>query len=181
MDAAALKEFRDAFASDGFVWTWGCVFAASPHQVLARIVKNSKYKAAKLGAIADDVKFKFEFEQEHADKFFFIDPNFFPQADASGKFQLTFERTFAEVKDFLRGRLSETYCQAAAIGSQVPCFGGLPGTYADYEKGVSTPVMVVPTRVPPYSDNFTGYINFYTKYIGVSLDAEGRHYARYDP
>ena len=181
MDAAALKEFRDAFASDGFVWTWGCVFAASPHQVLARLVKNSKYRKAKLGPIADTEKFKFEFEQEHADKFFFIDPNFFPQADASGKFQLTFERTFAEVKDFLRGRLSETYCQAAAIGSQVPCFGGLPGTYADYEKGVSMPVMVVPTRVPPYSDNFTGYIDFYTKYLGVSLDAEGRHYARYDP
>ena len=41
--------------------------------------------------------------------------------------------------------------------------------------------MVVPTRVPPYSDNFTAYINFYTTYIGVTLDPESRHYARYDP
>jgi hypothetical protein len=181
MDAAALKEFRDAFASDGFVWTWGCVFAASPHQVLARLVKNSKYKKAKLGAIDDTETFRFEFEEAHAEKFFDVDHNFFPQRDASAKFPLRFERTFAQVKDFFRGRLSETYCQAAAIGSQVPCFGGLPGTYSDYEKGVSLPVMVVPTKVPPYSDNFTAYINFYKKYIGVTLDPEGRHYARYDP
>ena len=181
MDATALAEFRAAFAPDGFTWAWGCVFAASPHQVLARLVKNSKYRKAKLGPIADTETLKFEFQQEHVDKFFFIDPNFFPTADATGHVPLDFERTFAEVKDFFRGRLSETYCQAAAIGSQVACFGGLPGTYSDYEKGVSLPVMVVPAKVPPYSDNFTSYINFYTKYIGVTLDPEGRHYARYDP
>lgn len=79
------------------------------------------------------------------------------------------------------GRLSETYCNSVAQGAQVPCFGALPGTYSDYEQGATDPVMVVPTKKPPYADSFAGSIRFYTKYVGVALDPEGRSYGRFDP
>jgi len=67
------------------------------------------------------------------------------------------------------------------VAAQVAAFGGLPGTYSDYEKGVELPVMVVPTRKPPYSDDFTRSIRFYSTYLGIPLDPEGRNYGRFDP
>ena len=41
--------------------------------------------------------------------------------------------------------------------------------------------MVVPTKSPPYSDNFSRSIQLYTTYFGLALDSEDRHYGRYDP
>jgi hypothetical protein len=41
--------------------------------------------------------------------------------------------------------------------------------------------MVVPTAKPPYADDFNRSIHFYTTYLGVTLDPEGRHYGRFDP
>ncbi len=181
MDATALAEFRAAFATDGFIWAWGCVFASSPRQVLHRLLSSTKYRATKLGDLVDTDKFKFDFPRDQADKFFDVDPVFFPTRGADGNFPLTFERTFSQIKDFFRGRISETYCQNAAVAAQVACFGGLPGTYSDYEKRVELPVMVVPTKKPPYSDDFTRSIRFYTTYLGMPLDPERRNYGRYDP
>jgi hypothetical protein len=78
------------------------------------------------------------------------------------------------------GRLSETYCNSVAQGAQVPCFGALPGTYSDYEQGATDPVMVVPTKKPPYAGSFAGSIRFYTNCVGVALDPEVRRYGRFD-
>jgi hypothetical protein len=180
MDAAARDDFRKAFAPDGFMWTWGCVFANSPRQVLHRVVNARKYRRAGSRKLPDTEKFELSFSPEHA-VFFDIDSTFFPAKGADGKFPLTFTRTIGEIKTFLFGRLGDTYCQQAALAAQVPCFGALPGTYADYEKGGTHKVMVVPTKKPPYADDFTAYIRFYTKYALRDLDPEGRHYGRYDP
>jgi hypothetical protein len=182
MDAAAKADFQKAFATDAFVWTWGCVFANSPRQVLHRVVNARKYRRAGSRTLPDTETFKLSFSQEHADTFFDVDPAFFPARGADGKFPLTFTRTLADIKTFLSGRLGATYCQSIAIAAQVPCFGALSGTYADYEKGRrSNKVMLIPTKKPPYADDFAGYIRFYTKYLKRELDPEGRHYGRYDP
>jgi hypothetical protein len=108
-------------------------------------------------------------------------PSFFPARNADGTFPLRFDKTFAEIKAFFISMLNNTYFHILALVSKVPCFAAFPGTYADYEKGVSLPLMVVPTKVPPYSDNFIRSIQFYTTYFGLALDPEGRHYGRYDP
>ena len=181
MDAAALATFRAAFDPNGFVWVWGCSFANSPRQVLHRILSSSKYKKTKLGDLVNSDSFRFTFPREHAELFFFVDPEFFPARGADGEFPLTFDRTLDKIKSFFFARLSESYCNSAALGAQVPCFGALPGTYSDYEQGPDLPVMLVPTKIPPYADNFAGSIRFYTTYVGVSLDPEGRNYGRYDP
>jgi hypothetical protein len=181
MDAAALTEFRAAFDPGGFVWAWGCAFSNSPHKVMHRVLSSAKYRTTARGKLVAADVFKFTFPREHAEKFFHVDTDFFPQRGADGEFPLTFERTFEQIKTFFFGRLNETYFNRVALAAQVPCFGALPGTYSDYEKGPELPVMIVPTKKPPYADNFTGPIRFYTTYLSVALDSEGRNYGRYEP
>jgi hypothetical protein len=43
------------------------------------------------------------------------------------------------------------------------------------------PLMLVPTKCPPYDDNLTRSIQLDTTYLGLALDPEGRHHGRYDP
>jgi hypothetical protein len=181
MDAAALASFRAAFDPSGFVWVWGCSFANSPRQVLYRVLSTAKYRDAAGRDIADSESFRLTFPRDHAETFFGVDSEFFPSRGPNGEFPVTFDRTLEQIKNFFFGRLSETYCNSVAQGAQVPCFGALPGTYSDYEQGATDPVMVVPVKKPPYADNFGGSIRFYTKYVGVALDPEGRSYGRFDP
>jgi hypothetical protein len=178
-DDTSRAEFRSAFAGDGHVWVWGCAFANGPRQLMHRVLSSAKYRHAPLGRISGAEKFRLTFEREHAEAFFQYD-SFFPNRGADNEYPLTFERTFAEIKAYF-GRQLGTYCKAIAGAAGVPCFGALPGTYADYERGVAQPVMVIPTRKPPYADDFTRPIQLYTTYLGVHLDAEGRHYASYAP
>lgn len=180
MPPSALDEFRAAFADGGIVWVWGCVFARSPHQVVHQVLAGVSRRKTTLEKLADTDSFHFSFSQADADLFFAVDPNFFPKKEG-GKFALDFDRSFGDVKTFLGGRLSETYCQAIANASQRVCIGALPGTYADYARGVALPVMVVPTRHPPYDDDFTNPIRVWTTCLGRTLDHEGRHYGRYEP
>ena len=181
MDAAALANFRAAFGPSGFVWVWGCSFANSPRQVLYRLLSSAKYRGAVGRELANTESFRFTFPRDHAETFFRFDPIFFPVRGPDGEFPLSFDRTLEEIKNFFSRRLNATYCKGVARAAGVPCFGALPGTYSDYEQGVTDPVMVVPTSKPPYADSFAGSIRFYTKYMGVALDPEGRNYGRFDP
>jgi hypothetical protein len=181
MDATGRAEFRAAFDTDGFMWAWGCAFANAPRQVLHQVLNSRKYRTNKLGELKDEDTFHFDFSRAHAEQFFEKIPSFFPARNADGTFPLKFERTFAEIKAFFVSMVNNTYFHLLALVANVPCFAALPGTYADYEKGVSLPLMVVPTKVPPYSDNFLRSIQFYTTYFGLALDPEDRHYGRYDP
>lgn len=179
MDDAARAEFAAAFATDAHVWVFGCAFANGPRQLMHRVLSSATYRRTALGAVADTETFALEFEREHAEAFFAYD-TFFPARGADGQYPLRFKRTFAQIKEYFRRQL-DTYSKEIARAAGVPCFGALPGTYADYERGVGLPVMVIPTSKPPYNDDFTRSIRFYTTYLGVELDPEGRHYSRYDP
>jgi hypothetical protein len=178
MDATAQAEFRDAFSVDGFTWVWGCVFIAPPFQVIHRMLKNKKYNPSK---VKDADTFKFDFSSAQATKFFYVDPIFFPARNADGTFPLSFEKSFAEIKEFLQRRIEATYCKSIAKATRRKCFGALPGTYADYEKNKTRPLMVVPRSSPPYDDNFLRYIKFYTSHLGINLDPENRGYGTYLP
>lgn len=61
---------------------------------------------------------------------------------------------------------------------------GSAGTYATYQehdKSVKLPLMIVPRKVPPYSDNFTKKIKFYTTALNLMEDPEGLGYGIYQP
>lgn len=181
MPDADLDNFRKAFAAESFTWVWGCAFASSFFQVLHRVLKNQVYRSAYPKAIPDAAQFSFSFEPGHASSFFQNDDTFFPAMDATGKFPLQFKRTFLEIKEFLtRGRW-RSYANALAVAAAVPCRSAFLGTYADYEKNVLLPLMLIPRKVPPYSDNFSAYVNFYKKYMMISEDPESRGYGVFLP
>ncbi|MGB7069897.1 MAG: hypothetical protein WBD22_10415 [Pyrinomonadaceae bacterium] len=178
MDSAATKELEAAFAPTGFIWLWGCVFAAAPFQVLHRLFKNRAYKS---GKIKDTDIVKFEFERTHADQFFAAVPTFFPAA-IGGTFPLVFNRTFKQVKEFFQQLIFNGYCGQIALNANRKCFGALPGTYSEYDPKKSfLPLMLVPRAKPPGSADFTRQVNFYRKHMGMKLDPEGRGYGMYVP
>lgn len=178
MSAAALSELSSAYASDGFTWLWGCVFAAAPFQVLHRLLKNRVYQSGKL---KDSDLIRLDFTNTHANQFFASVPSFFPAQRADGTFPLSFHRSLNDIKDLCKLMVDAGYCKRIATATNRKCYGALPGTYSDYEKRVRLPLMLVPTSVPPYSDNFRPFLNFYKKHMGLSLDPEGRGYGEHNP
>jgi hypothetical protein len=179
MDSAALAEFQAAFHVDGFVWVWGCNYTDSYRHVIDKLIKNSTYTQAQGPADTDNVTFTFARWQ--ADYYFASDPGFFPPRDSAGKFPLTFPKTFAEVKQYFVRGLTYTYAAKIANASGRACYAALPGTYADYERSAPPKLMIVPTKKPPYKVDFTNQLLFYTKYVGIKLDPEGRGYGKYVP
>jgi len=178
MDAARLAELSAAFAPQGFTWLWGCVFAKVPFQVLHRLFKNTKYRGGTLKA-GDLIELRFG--KDLASELFPQAPSFFPAQRSDGTFALSFHRSLNDIKDLCRLMIDLSYCKKIATATQRRCFGALPGTYSDYEKQVRLPLMLVPRKIPPYSDNFGMYLNFYRKHMGVSLDPEGRGYGEHLP
>jgi hypothetical protein len=178
MDAAKLAELGAAFAPQGFTWLWGCVFAAVPFQVLHRLFKNPKYRR---GTLKTGDLIELRFGKDLASELFPQAPSFFPARRSDGTIALSFHRSLNDIKDLCQRMIDNSYCKRIATATQRRCFGALPGTYSDYEKQVRLPLMLVPQRMPPYSDNFGRYLNFYRKHMGASLDPEGRGYGEHLP
>lgn len=178
MNGTALSELSSAFAPDGFSWLWGCVFAAAPFQVLHRLFKNGLYQSGKL---KNDDLVKLDFNRSHADKFFTHAPGFFPARRGDGTFPLSFFRSLTDIKALCQLMIDLGYCKKIAMATNRKCYGALPGTYSDFEKTKDLPLMLVPRKAPPYSDNFVAFTNFYKKHMGISLDPEGRGYGEHIP
>lgn len=179
MDAAQLQALQKAFAKDAFLWIWGCVFTHSYFYVLDKIVRRKK-KAKKF---KDAEKLDLEFDDSRANEIYDDDTTFFP-AKQKGKYPTKFTRTFKQIKEFFQRGLDDTYFVAAANATSVPCYGALPGTYSTYEdndRSIKNPLMRIPTANPPYADDFTRHIKFYTNYLKVTPDPEQRGYGRFDP
>jgi len=80
--------------------------------------------------------------------------------------------------------LSETYADkiSKAIPPGATTFAALPGTGTDYEeldKRIRFPWMVVPTRMPPFSNNFSQSLFFYKTYMNIGFDPENRGYGAF--
>jgi hypothetical protein len=61
MDAAALKNFRDASAPAGIVWSWGCTFLRARHIVLSRLFTDQHVAKHSPQKIKDTDSFKPDF------------------------------------------------------------------------------------------------------------------------
>lgn len=168
MSAEARVRFAAAFAPGGAIWNWSCASNASAADVLYQLTQAWRPGTRRL---------HFAFSPAQAERYFAVDRAFFP-ADVGC---LSFTRSVAATAEFLRGRLRHTYSSAIAVAAGVPCYGALCGTYADYEIGAAIPLMVVPRAKPPYLDDFSRHIDFYTHEVGVELDPEGRGFGKYAP
>ncbi len=168
MGAVARARFAAAFAPSGAIWNWSCASNASAADVLYQLTQVWRPGMRRL---------HFAFSPAQAERYFAVDSAFFPAKNAC----LSFTRSVAETAEFLRGRLRHTYSSAIASAAGVSCYGALCGTYADYEIGVAVPLMVVPHAKPPYLDDFSRHLAFYTDEVGVGLDPEGRGFGKYEP
>lgn len=183
MDTTALSNFRAAFASSGIVWTWGCSFVRAGHVVLSQLFKSKKFKSTPPGEIKDTDKFTLDFGEDAKtpspdDDFNIIANVILPGGKLSGR-SYTVTKTFAEIKAAFKSLIDNTYSAKIAAATGATTFGALPGTYADEEKNVKLPLMVVPTKIPPYDDNLTANLTFYKTYMGVKLDPENRGYGTF--
>jgi hypothetical protein len=184
MDATALANFRAAFAASGIVWTWGCSFVRPGHIVLGRLFNTSKFRSTPRGKLKDTDKFTLDFTEDsptptRAD----IDSianTILPGGRRVGR-DYTVTATFADIKNSFRDLIRDSYCHQIATATGVTTFGSLPATYADEEKVPvrRLPLMVVPTRMPPYDDDLTANLTFYKTYLAVTLDPEGRGYGTF--
>lgn len=183
MDTTALSNFRAAFSSSGIVWTWGCSFVRAGHVVLSQLFKTKKFKSTPPGKIKDTDKFELDFGEDEKtpypnDVFNTIVNDILPGGKLSGR-SYTVTKTFLEIKTAFKDLIANTYSTKIAAATGATTFGALPGTYADEEKNVKLPLMVVPTKVPPYDDNLTANLTFYKTYMGVKLDPENRGYGTF--
>lgn len=174
--------FYKAFKSDGYIWMWGCNFPKVVFKVLHQTVMKSGSNHHNMGDYKDDTVIKFSFTRSFAEEYYPKVPFFFPAVQADGKVlnaDLKFTRTFKQVKDFCKAMTLNSYAGLFSYNTHIPVIAGMLGTYADYEKA-PTPsrrrVMVVPTKKPPYSDNFIRIVQFYKVHLGLDEDPERRGY-----
>ncbi len=163
MDAAKLKQFKDAFRADGYCWNWGCAFPRVVHEILHKLETHKDYRASGLG---DDDLFVFtNFRAEHLA---ILSPLFGPFPNPR-----RVELKFKHLKYFFCRVTEASYTHRLAANSGVKTYGGVMGTYSEYDTG-SLPLMNV-------YKGFSRHIQFYKNYLGFSFDPEGRRYGEYKP
>jgi hypothetical protein len=188
MDATALAKFRAAFADNSIVWIWGCSFFRAAHLVLSQLFKTSKYRSTPPGKIQDTDTFTLDFSEDdphpsQEDDFNTVVNSVLPGGRLSGR-SYTITVTFSKIHDAFENQLTNSYSSkiANAIPAGGTVFGALPGTGSDYEandKHIRLPLMRIPTRRPPYDNDFSRTLSFYRTYIGIALDPENRGYGTF--
>jgi len=186
MDEKALANFRAAFASPGLVWIWGCVFFTALNLILSQIFKSSKFKTTAPGKLKDADQFALDFSEDA--KTPTLDDPFNTVVRILGGTppKKSFKKTVSllEIKTILDNKMTDAYAAAISrvMPSGVTIFAALPGTGTDYEeldKTVRLPLMLVPRRSPPYSNDFSRTVTFYKTYLDSTLDPENRGYGAF--
>jgi hypothetical protein len=180
MNNADWTSFKNAFANNGYIWVWGCVFTRAYYNTLYKIMQTREFRQKTLGTHLDTDTFTITVSSSFVQKYYDFDRTFFPADDN----ERTFTRTMADLKQFLKRGLINTYAVSAALDTGIECRAGYLGTYSTYEQSspghnVRHRVMVIPRSQSLYGDNFTRVVNFYKTYLSIPEDPENRGYARY--
>lgn len=167
MDAAALKQFKDAFANDGFAWLWGCAFPQVIHHALWAMEGAKAYKSSGVGDdTVLDMPAVTSADVDYLEKILAPKLGTFPS------------RTSISVKfKYLKWAFcvanQSCYAFALATAAGVGVRAAPLGTYAEYDTAGDHLMNV-------YS-GFTAHFTFYKNYLGFTFDPEGRRYAIYKP
>jgi hypothetical protein len=182
MDTTPLANFKGAFSPTGIIWTWGCSFVRAGHIVLSRLFKTSKFRSTPSGKIKDTDTFDLDFSVSKPtptlQDFNSIVNDILPGGTVHGN-NYTVTKSFLDIKNAFKTLMANTYSAKISAATGAKVFAALPGTYADQEKGVKLPLMLVPTKAPPYDDNLTANLAFYKTVLGVILDPENRGYGTF--
>ncbi|MDQ4029676.1 MAG: hypothetical protein M3168_01405 [Actinomycetota bacterium] len=164
MSAAELQLFQDAYRADGYSWSWGCAFPRQVHEILHKLEHHRDYRSS---GLADDQIFVFtNFRAEHVGPLQAFLGVVFPDPKSV-------ELEFKELKRFFCKVTEGSYTHHLAVHSQKKTFGGVMGTYSEYDTG-RLPLMHV-------EKSFTRHFKFYESYLGFKFDPEGRRYGEFSP
>lgn len=168
MDAAELKAFQNAFHKDGYIWIWGCAFPPTIHQVLHKVETHPLYKPAGL-----DDKTEFTFKNLSKAQISVLERGLsaMPGVPFADPKKITIR--FDWIKYFFCRATVSSYTHHIARNAKVKAYGGVMGTYSEYDKG-ALPLMNV-------HSGFQRHLTFYKNYLGFTYDPEGRRYGLYDP
>lgn len=168
MDASALANFQKAFHSDGYIWIWGCAFPRLVHEILHKIERHPSYKDSGVG---DDVIFKItNFNAAQAD---LLERSIQPELGGPFPDKKKIEIKFKFLKYFFCKVTVSSYTHHIAKTAKAKAFGGVMGTYSEYDSG-TLPLMSV-------HKGFAKHFTFYKNYLGFDFDPEGRKYGQYKP
>src|SRR5262249_44713264 len=154
-------------------------FVRAAHIVLGRLFHSAKFRSTPAGGLKDSDSFTLDFSVDTPTPTMAdlttIKDLILPGGTLKGN-DYTVTASFLDIKNAFRTLISNTYSAKIAAATGATVFGALPATYTDKEKGVRLPLMIVPTKVPPYDDDLSANLKFYTTYLGATLDPEGLNY-----
>jgi hypothetical protein len=188
-----LKQFKDAFHKNAFVWLWGCQFGKGYNRVMYQTIEHREYRKTSPNQFAG-LPIQFKFTGEEAFDAYHLDTDFFPPepGDFNKKiYQLEFTKSGQQVKDFFKKAHENTYCSVIANKLKINCYGAFMATYAEDEnkmtKKPAYPLMRIPRREFPkakkakYPEDFSRHIEFFTKHLHYKKAPEDRGYGTYEP
>jgi hypothetical protein len=164
MSAAELKLFQDAYRADGYNWSWGCAFPRVIHEILHKLEHHRDYRSS---GLADDQVFVFK--NLRVNHIAHLESRLGVSLPDPRKVELEFK----DLKRFFCSVTEGSYTQHLAVNSKKKTFGGVMGTYSEYDKG-PRPLMHV-------DKGFARHFTFYKNYLGFSFDPEGRNYGEFTP
>lgn len=166
MGAPDLARFRSAYHVDGHSWNWGCAFPRVIHEILHKLEHHPKYRSSGLG---DAVTLSFtNFRTHHVDQ---LRARLGAAAIPDPK---KVELEFGQLKRFFCSATQDSYTHHLAVASDRKAYGGVIGTYSEYDTGVSLALMNV-------HKGFARHLTFYKNYLGFAFDPEGRRYGEFKP
>lgn len=168
MDAAALANFRKAFASDGLAWLWGCAFPKVVHHALTAIERCNEYRST--GLSDDD---EMTLTRLNAEDVFYLERVLKPLLGPFPAPRTTVKIRFKYLKYFLCVVNRSSYAARFADASNVSTLAAPLGTYTVYDSG-TLPLMSV-------FSGFTRHFTLYRNYLGMTFDAERRNYGTFLP
>ncbi|HEU0247350.1 MAG TPA: hypothetical protein VFR38_09735 [Gaiellaceae bacterium] len=134
------------------------------HEILHKLEHHRDYRSS---GLADDQAFVFKnFRANHIAELenrlgmIILDPK-------------DVQLEFKELKQFFCSVTQDSYTHHLAVNSKKKTFGGVMGTYSEYDGGTQ-PLMHV-------HKGFARHFKFYESYFGFSYDPEGRKYGAFLP
>lgn len=164
MTAAQLTNFRDAFHADGYSWSWGCAFYRDCHEILTKLERHKDYRSS---GMQDAKVLTFtNFRAEHLASLTMFLGATFPTPHSV-------DITFGDLKLYFCLVTTSSFTHHLAVGSNRHVFGGLMGTYSEYD--------APPRPLMHIHKGFGSHVKFYRNYLGFDLDPEGRLYGKFLP
>ncbi|WP_199522555.1 hypothetical protein [Haloferax sp. Atlit-48N] len=161
------KQMQAAFASDGYIWIWGCSFPKQLHKLLHDLESDGDFSVRDTDADA-----KIELRPSQYKELFDNLKGFFSvSGSVSGRVEVRFDRL-----KFALCRLNKsTYAAQFAQAADTTVYAAAVGTYAVYDDESENPQLLHVER------SFGERVRFYRNHLPLTDGPEDRGYVGYPP